>query len=148
MLEFVGVLLKNWRYVAVLALIVAALVYTTFLQHKVNEYSSQNSELTKQVTALQTTNKDMQDVYEQRVNNLSSAISMQNKDITAYKQKIADLTKNVDAANRQAGITRAGYDSAAQGILTDSTIGDATTCEDTMKYLVNGVADLKWDATQ
>lgn len=148
MLEFVGVLLKNWRYVAVLVLIIAALVYTTFLQHKVNEYSSQNTELTKQVTALQTTNKDMQDVYEQRVNNLSSAITLQNKDINAYKQKIANLTQTVDAAGKKANATRATYDTAAQGILTDSTIGDATTCEDTTKYLINGVADLKWDVTQ
>lgn len=148
MLEFVAVLLKNWRYVAVLGFIIAAITNTLILQHKVNEFSSANAQLTKQVVELQTTNKNMQDVYEQRVNNLSSAISLQNKDITAYKQQIAQLTKNMDAANQRANSTRATFDNAAQAILTDSSIGDATTCTDAMKYLVDGVADLKWEVTQ
>lgn len=148
MLDFVGVLLKNWRYVAVIGFIIAAITYTQILQHKVNEYSSQNTELSKQVTTLQTTNKDMQAVYEQRVNNLSSAISMQNKDITTYKQKIVELTKNVDAHNLKASTVRATSDKAVQNILTDSSIGDSATCDDGMKYLVDGAAELKWDSAK
>lgn len=144
MISFVGFLLENWRYVVVLILIVAAATYIGLLQHDMTKVSKLNTQLTSQVADLTTTNKNMQSVYEQRITQLSSAIGVQNQNITDYQNQVADLQKAVATATSAATSTRVTYDAAAQTILTDTTINETTTCPASIKYLVDGVQDLKW----
>lgn len=144
MLSFLGLLLQNWRYVLVFGALIAGLAYTLVLQHDVKELSTVNTTLTKQVTELQTTNTNIKNVYEQRITSLTSAIDVQNQNITDYQNKVVALQAQAKVDADLAVRTRATYDAAVQKILTDTTLTDKATCQQSMDYLNAGTNDLKW----
>lgn len=144
MIEFIFTMLKNWRYVLVFTLLVGGSILTALLEHKVTKYTELNVTLTHQVTTLQTTNTDMHTAYEERITNLSDAITLQNKNIAMYQAQVVDLQNTIATQTEEATEARAEYDKRALSIMNDAKLADAASCTTSMGYLLDSVQDLKW----